>query len=286
MSLRPSAWLRRAFYEVSSSTRYSRGVGRVSDLRLPRPVLDRMIATYCRVYGTSLDECVVPEGGFDTFDQFFTRRMKPGMRPVDMDPGVVVSPADGTIQGIGEVTRGKMIQAKGRSYRLEELLGDKVPCARLEGGTYVTVYLSPRDYHRVHFPCDGEITGCRHIPGRLYTVAPRATEVVERLFARNERLTTLLQCAGRTAAVVMVGAVGVGRISVAYGPMVTNVGRHCGSTSFDSPIAVRKGADLGEFHLGSTVVMVLERGPWDYVGPSVGAAIRMGEPLLRVRPLT
>lgn len=281
MQSRPSDWIRRAFYEVSRSNRYSRGVGRVSDLQLPRPVLDRMIATYCRVYGVSLDECVVPEGGFDSFDRFFTRRLKPGARAVDPDPEVVVSPADGAIQGLGEVTRGTMIQAKGRSYRLEELLGDSAPCARLEGGTYVTVYLSPRDYHRVHFPCDGRITGCRHIPGRLYTVAPRATEIVDRLFARNERLTTLMECGDRAAAVVMVGAVGVGRISVAYGPMVTNVGRQHGGTSFDRPIAATKGADLGIFHLGSTVVLVLERGPWDYVGPAVGEPIRMGRPLLR-----
>jgi len=280
-SRRPSYWLRRAFYEASRSNRYSRGVGRVSDLHLPRPVLDRMIATYCRVYGVSLDDCVVPEGGFDTFDRFFTRRLKDGVRPIDPDPAVVVSPSDGRVQAVGEVERGVMIQAKGRSYRLDELLGDTAPCARLEGGTYVTIYLSPRDYHRVHFPCDAEVTGCRHIPGRLYTVAPRATEVVDRLFARNERLTTLLRCGERTAAVVMVGAVGVGRISVAYSPMVTNVGRRHGGTSFPQPIRVAKGDDLGEFHLGSTVVMVLERGPWEWVGPAAGAPVRMGEALLR-----
>ncbi len=283
MSPRPSDWLRRAFYEVSRSNRYSRGVGRVSDLHLPRPVLERMITAYCRVYGVSLDECVIPEDGFQTFDRFFTRRLKPGARPIVADPDVVVSPSDGRIQGIGEVTRGVMIQAKGRSYRLDELLGDTGPCRRLEGGTYVTIYLSPRDYHRVHFPCDGQVVGCRHIPGRLYTVAPRATEMVDRLFARNERLTTLMCCGDRTAAVVMVGAVGVGRISVAYSPMVTNLGRRHGGASFNPPIPVRKGDDLGEFHLGSTVVMVLERGPWDYVGPAKGDPIRMGQPLLRVR---
>lgn len=282
MAPRPSDWLRRAFYEASRSNRYSRGVGRVSDLHLPRPMLDRMIAAYCRVYGVSLDECEVPEGGFDTFDRFFTRRLKPGVRPVDPDPAVVTSPADGRVQAVGEVTRGVMIQAKGRSYRLDALLGDSAPCARLEGGTYVTIYLSPRDYHRVHFPCDGEVTGCRHIPGRLYTVAPRATEIVDRLLARNERLTTLMRCGERTAAVVMVGAVGVGRISVAYGPMVTNVGRRYGGAAFDPPVPVSKGADLGEFHLGSTVVMVLQRGPWDYVGPEVGTPVRMGRPLLRL----
>jgi phosphatidylserine decarboxylase len=256
-------------------------VGRFADLQLPRPLLDRMIRSYCKVYDVELADTVVPAGGFRTFDQFFTRRLVEGARPVDPDESVLTSPCDGHVQSAGRVEKGLVLQAKGRDYRLADLVGDEDACRALEGGTYVTIYLSPRDYHRVHFPCDGEVESCRYMPGRLYTVAPRATRTIDRLFAQNERIATIVRGRSRRVAVVMVGAVGVGRITVSYGGLVTNVGCRAAATRFDPAFACRKGDDLGVFHMGSTVVMAVE-GPAGDVLAAEGDAVRMGQALVRL----
>ncbi|MBM4394747.1 MAG: phosphatidylserine decarboxylase [Deltaproteobacteria bacterium] len=271
--------LLRMVYRAASGNLPSRGIGRFADLPLPRPVLDAMVASYCRVCGISLGEAEVPAGGFPTFDAFFTRRLKPGARVVDASADVIASPSDGRVQSVGRVERGMVVQAKGRDYELCDLLGDRELALGLEGGPFLTIYLSPRDYHRVHFPCDGEVAGSRYSPGRLYTVAPRATRVVPRLFAQNERITTIAGTAFGQVALVMVGATGVGRISVSYCDLRTNVGRRSECRDISPPVPFRKGDELGTFHLGSTVVLVLEPGPWSFrVG--VGDVLRMGQPVL------
>ncbi|HHW96267.1 MAG: archaetidylserine decarboxylase [Myxococcota bacterium] len=289
MFVEPPDFIRRIFYEISRSNHYSKFAGHIADLPLPQQLLDRLIEVYKTVYKVDMADYMVPPGGFKTFDQFFTRRLKDGARPIVSDPNVLVSPCDGRIQEFGKVTDGMMFQAKGRPYRLGELLGDASLCPRFEGAFYVTIYLSPRDYHRVHFPCDGKVISCRHNPGKLYTVAPKATELVDRLFVQNERLSTFIDCSGRVMALVMVGAAGVGRITLSYCPMTTNEGHDYGHLSFKDPVPVSKGEDLGEFHLGSTVVMIFEKGAnqsdnhqWNYVGPEKGQPIKLGMPLVQL----
>ena len=281
MKGRRSDPLARILYRISSGNRLSRTMGFVSEVAFPVPVLANLIRTYCAAFGVSLTDTEVPAGGFRTFNEFFTRRLKTGARPVDGDPKVISSPCDGRVMSTGVVSRGLALQAKGQSYPLARLLGDEALCARFEGGPYLTIYLSPRDYHRVHFPCDGEVERCIHLPGLLYTVAPRATELVDCLLCRNERLNTVLQTPFGTAAVVMVGATGVGRITVSYGAMTTNVGECSGRTSFDPPLTVAKGDELGVFNVGSTVVLVLEAGKWETRYPAVGESVQMGQPLLK-----
>jgi len=277
--LRASERLMRVFYRAASGKWPSRGVGLLADVALPRPVLDGAIRSYRAAFGISLDETEVPAGGFRTFDDFFTRRLKPGARPVDPSPDAVTSPADGLIQALGRVERGTVLQAKGRMYELRDLLGDAALCDSFEGGPFVTVYLSPRDYHRVHFPFDASVSGCRYSPGRLYTVAPRAARLVPRLFPQNERITTVVRTPFGRAAVVMVGAAGVGRISVAYGDLRTNVGRCAECRELDPAPTFGKGDELGVFHLGSTVVLVLEPGPWEFP-VARGDRVRVGEAIL------
>lgn len=279
---RPTHVLLGSLYRAGSHNRPSRAMGRLADARLPKPVLDRLIATYARAYRVDLSEAVPPDGGWRTFDQFFTRELRPGARPLDPSPSVLSSPCDGRVQSSGVIQSGTLLQAKGRAYSLGELLGDDALAPRFEGGRYVTIYLSPRDYHRVHHPFDGVVTGWRHVPGVLYTVAPRATAVVDRLFARNERLSTLLRGAQGDAALVMVGATGVGRITVSYCEACTNRGRPCGDGSFDPPLPVRKGDELGRFHLGSTVVLVLAPGAWVDLVPEPGTPVRLGQTLYRL----
>lgn len=278
---RPSDPLARLFFRASSGNRLSRTAGLLSEVPFPALVMANLVRTYCAVYKVRLDEAVVPPGGFRTFNDFFTRRLKPWARTVDPDPEVMTSPCDGRVMSSGTVTRGLALQAKGRPYPLARLLGDESLCARYEGGRHLTLYLSPSDYHRVHFPCDGEVVQCHHLPGRLYSVAPRAVELVDELLCCNERLNTVIKTAFGTVSAVMVGACGVGRISLSYGDMMTNVGRCTGSTRFDPAVGVLKGDDLGAFNLGSTVVLLLEPGDWDVLCPPVGDPVKMGQPLLR-----
>src|SRR6185503_19618757 len=141
----------------------------------------------------------------------------PGARPIDATPGRVVSPADGTVVECGLATAGTLIQAKGISFDLATLLGDEAEARRLEGGAYLITYLSPKDYHRVHFPVGGKVVGWNHIPGALFSVGAESVRREPGLFVRNERLVTLIEMeGGGRCAVVMVAAVGVGHITVSY----------------------------------------------------------------------
>jgi len=278
---RPTDRLASLFYAASGGRRRSKAIGRLSDVALPRPVLERAMAAYRAAFGISMDDVVVPPGGFRTFNEFFTRRLRPDARPVDPDSAVVTSPADGRILAQGTVERGRLLQAKGQEYAIGRLLCDEHLCARLEGGPFVSIYLSPRDYHRVHFPCGGRVVGSSYAPGRLLTVAPRAVASVDSLLATNERITTIVEGDLGLAAIVMVGAVGVGRITMTYGGLRTNADRVAESVSFDPPVPCAKGDELGVFNLGSTVVLALGPGAWTPLVAGPGTVLRMGQPLFR-----
>lgn len=275
---RPHHSALRTFYRLASHNRPSRVVGRLADVPLPPPVMRRLIAAYVRAWRVRMDEVAVPPGGFRTLDEFFTRQLKPGTRPLASLP--VVSPCDGRVIAEGPVTAGTLVQAKGIRYSLASLIGDDALAARLEGGRHVTIYLSPRDYHRVHVPLDGELLAWRHIPGALYTVAPGATRIVRDLLVQNERFVLSMQgSSGIEAAMVLVGAANVGRITSAFCSATTNSGQAFGEERCEPPIPVCKGQEAGAFHLGSTVVLVVG-GPGE-VRPvvRVGQPVRMGEGL-------
>jgi len=276
-------WLFKGVFGALASNAPSRLIGRMADVRMPRPLLDMAIGAYCRAYGVAMDEVEVPPGGFKTFDDFFTRGLRPGARQVDLSYGVVVSPCDGRVQTVGFVERGLLLQAKGHKYELNELTGE--PGACFEGGPFVTIYLSPRDYHRVHFPCDGELVRYHYVPGRLHTVAPRAARLVPRLFARNERISVLGNTDSGQMALVMVGATGVGRISLSCTELRSNTG-HCAEVrDMNPPLRFARGEELGRFHLGSTVVVVFEKGEWS-IKVQAGATVRMGQAILERKKTT
>ncbi len=280
---RTSDRLLRLFYGLASGNRASRAVGRLSEVPLPPRVLWRVVRSYCRVFRVDMRDAVVPQGGFRTFNEFFTRRLLPEARPIDPDPDVVISPSDGRVMAVGTVSQGLVLQAKGRFYPLARLLGDDDLCRSFEGGPFATIYLSPRDYHRVHVPCDGEISEVRYLPGRLYTVAPRAADLIGELLPRNERIHTVMRARFGTVLVSMVGATGVGRITSAFSDLTSNVGRHRGARSVGivPPIPARKGDDLGAFNVGSTVVLLLPAATWEVLCPAPGEAVRMGQGLFR-----
>jgi phosphatidylserine decarboxylase len=196
---------------------------------------------------------------------------------------VVVSPVDGVVSQAGRAEGGRLVQAKGLDYALDALLADPALAARFRGGAFATLYLAPRDYHRIHFPLGGGVAGYRYVPGRLWPVNPASARGVPGLFTVNERLVTVLETPAGACAVVAVGATVVGRIRAAYDPAVplSNLpGARPARRDYAEPIPVGKGQELAAFELGSTVVLVLAPGRAalrDDLQP--GMRVRMGEAL-------
>jgi len=248
---------------------------------IPSRLRALMLTRFARAYGIDISEAEKPIEQYGGFDDFFTRRLVPGARPIDATPERVVSPADGTVVESGLVTQGKLLQAKGVLFGLAELLADTEAAARLEGGAYVITYLSPKDYHRVHSPVSGRVIGWHHVPGTLFTVSARGVLREPGLFIRNERLVTLIESEGALCAVVMVATVGVGHITVSYDPDVATHGarflraavRH---RRYEVPKPMGKGDELGIFHLGSTTIAVFEPGRVALDPLPSGSALKMG----------
>jgi phosphatidylserine decarboxylase len=277
--LRRVAGLSLAFVRALPRRAVSRAMGWLAELPVPSPLLTPVLAAYARGFGADLSEAARPLRAYASFNDFFTRELRPGLRPVDPAPASVVSPVDGRVYASGEVESGTIVQAKGVPYRVGDLLGSDEDAARFDGGTFVTCYLSPRDYHRIHWPFDGSVDRIRHLPGDLWPVNDRALAGVPRLFARNERVAILGRlAAGGDVALVPVGALNVGSIRLAFHPLRTNRGGPAAprAASFDPPVAARRGAEAARFAFGSAVVLLLARsaGRLDPLPP--GAVVRYG----------
>jgi len=258
----------------------SRLVGGLTRVHAPRPVRLAAMRGFAARYGIDLAECSELET-FRTFGEFFARPLRPGSRPIAGGDDVLVSPVDGTVSQAGLAEGGRLLQAKGLDYTLEALLADPKLAARFRGGPFATIYLSPRDYHRIHFPLGGAITGYRYVPGHLWPVHPASVRGVPGLFTVNERLVTAIQTPLGACAVVAVGATIVGRIRAFYDPTipVSNLPRaRPVARDYPSPIPVEKGQELGAFEMGSTVILLLEPGR-ALLRPDLveGARVRVGE---------
>ena len=271
--------------DLLSKPAFSRLIGQIAQSEVPGWLLRAVIERYVAIYNVDLSEMRDPLESFKTFDDFFGRELIPGARPVDRDESTVVSPVDGTVLNVGRVAEGQIDQVKGRSYSLTELLDSEEDSAPYENGHYVTIYLSPRDYHRIHSPVDGKITRYRYTPGRLFPVNRLGVGNIDRLFAVNERLTTHITGPLGEFALVKVGATNVGMISVTYHSIRTNTGKR---TAYDEKLKRKKpiarGEQVGRFHLGSTVVLVSSRPdilPLDNITPET--PVKLGEPLMRVK---
>ncbi len=258
--------------------RIGRALGRLADHRWSDAVGRAVVGVYARVYDVRLDECV-ESGGWSSFDAFFTRRLRDGARPLDRDPRVITSPADGRVESLGAIDEGGAFVVKGRPYSVAELVGGEDEARRFLGGSACVVYLSPRDYHRVHAPISGTVRRIRSMPGDYYPVNAVGVRHVPNLFCRNRRVSLEIDAdggAGRVT-VVMVVAMIVGRITT------VGVPEHdvpLGDHVFEPPLRVQRGDELGVFHLGSTAVVLAEKracGPW-LVGEG---PVRYGQALLR-----
>ena len=218
-----------------------------------------IIRWYADRYGVDTTEMVGTPEDYDTLQDFFVRALKPDARPIDEAADSLVSPADARVYAFGQLrSDGHLPPDAGIDFDVTELVGGD---ERYRGGSFAVLYLSPRDYHRVHHPREGNIVGLRYLPGALWPVFPEATRRIEGLFAVNERLAAFVEAPnlGRLA-VVMVGAYGVGRMTVAFDPVVTNTGTGAAYHGYNPPILASRGEELGRFNLGSTVILVAEPG--------------------------
>lgn len=252
-------------------------MGRLADWRCPAALLRAVIAVYVRIYRIDMADFVVPSGGFVTFTEFFTRGLRAGGRPIDPDPMAILCPADGKVVESGTIDQGRLLQVKGRDFALADLLGGDDRWQGYEGGSFLTVYLSPRDYHRIHSPCAGRVHRYRYVPGELWTVSPSGVRGVPDLFARNERLITFMQTDFGEVAVVAVGATVVGRVKVVYHDVITNRrGASPQEGLLQPPHALPAGGELGRFELGSTVILLLRRGEAVIGDWNPGDRLKMG----------
>jgi phosphatidylserine decarboxylase len=222
-----------------------------------------LINTIVQRYDVNMTEAAQPDPlAYPHFNAFFTRKLRPDARKADASPAALLSPADGRISQAGPITDGRIFQAKGQDYTVAELLGDEAAAAPYARGQFVTVYLSPRDYHRVHMPLRGELIETVHIPGRIFSVAPLAVEAIPRLFARNERLVCHFESELGPFVVVMVGAILVSSVATVWdGLVIPPYASSIRRKSFAGQgISLDRFAEMARFNMGSTVIVLLPEG--------------------------
>lgn len=253
----------------------SRLAGWLADRRLPRGLRGPLYRAYCAATGADPSEAELDPAEYPSLGAFFVRRLAPGARSFPEEPELLPSPVDGAVQTLGTVRGGEILQAKGRPYSPGDLFGAAARGIELAGAAYWTLYLSPRDYHRVHAPEDGRIAFAEWMPGARRSVAPRVLARRPSVLATNERWSLLYETAGGPLLLCLVGALNVGRIRI--GNLEPGF-----AGAPDPPIELRRGEELGRFEMGSTVVLVAPRGgPVPLEGLEPGRPLRLGEPIGR-----
>lgn len=247
-----------------------------------RPWKRWLINRVIRSYGVDMSEAVQPDpAAYPTFNAFFTRALKPEARHADTNPSALLSPADGTVSQAGHITDGRIFQAKGKVFSVAELLADSGAAAAYKNGSFVTIYLSPRDYHRVHMPLDGTLQSTTHIPGRLFSVAPFTVRAVPRLFARNERLICHFRGTTGPFVVAMVGAMLVSGVETVWGgeeipPYARSI--HCRDYAEQGP-SLSRFDEMARFNMGSTVIVLVAEGFQATASLAAQVQVRLGERL-------
>jgi phosphatidylserine decarboxylase len=242
-----------------------------------------LIGAFVRAYRPDLGEAAQSDpASYESFNAFFTRGLRAGVRPAASAASAIVSPVDGRISALGSSHGGQLIQAKGRDYSLETLLaGNTELAARLRGGAFMTIYLAPYNYHRIHMALAGALAGAWYVPGRLFSVNDASAALVPNLFARNERVILEFSSERGTHALVMVGALFVGSMATVWHGDIARRGAR-GATALPLPAgpasALARGAEVGRFNMGSTVILLLPPGAggWDEA-LAAGATLRVGQ---------
>ena len=259
----------------------SRLTGWLAEVRNPVWLKNFVITWFVKQFEVNMAEAEQPDPtAYANFNEFFTRPLQEGARPIAQAD--IVCPADGAISQLGAIEEGRIFQAKGQHFSTRELLGgDEERAATFQDGQFATIYLSPRDYHRVHMPLAGKLTATSYIPGKLFSVNGVTAENVERLFARNERLVCYFDTEVGPMAMILVGAMVVAGIETVWSGQVappTGEPSSCDYQNLPAPVTLEKGEEMGRFKLGSTVILLFPKGSmnWDerYVA---GTPTRLGE---------
>ena len=268
----------------------SRLMGRFAGIAWPGPIQRAEIRLFARLAGVDLSEARDEVGDFATLQQFFTRALVAGARPIEGDDDVLVSPCDGAWGAAGRIEDGTLLQVKGRRYRVADLLGHEAWASDYDGGCYATLYLSPRDYHRFHTPAAGRITRLDYLPGALWPVNSIGLQGIDGLFARNERICAELivdgSAEGPGILMIAVGATMVGSVRLSFDELCTNVpgGTPVTRRLERNPPAFARGEEWGHFEFGSTIVLLTPPGGPTIEPKPVGTPLRLGEAIGRVRP--
>ena len=235
--------------------------GTGAELKVPKWLLKKIINHFIRIYNIDMSEVVIPETGFNSFDEFFTRKLESGARPIDDGQFSITSPSDGKIINCGKIIDNKLIQAKGKDYLFNDLIDyDELSKIyklglRFVQGDYLTIYLSPKDYHRLHSPVDSKIIAVGHSGNEFYPVNDFAINNIKSLYTKNERVMLLLETGRRRLIMLLfVAAMGVGNIKINK----LNKIKYNFWERLENPIKIRKGEDLGAFNIGSTVIVLFE----------------------------
>ncbi|TKB46768.1 phosphatidylserine decarboxylase [Thalassotalea mangrovi] len=248
------------------------------------------IKQFIKAYGIDMKEAKLENAeDYKTFNDFFTRELKDGLRPINADPTEICYPVDGAISQQGDIVDDQIIQAKGFSYSLQSLLGGKEETAApFQHGKFSTIYLAPKDYHRIHMPMTGTLREMIYVPGELFSVNPLTAQNVPNLFARNERVVAIFDTEIGPMAMVLVGATIVASIETVWAGTVTPpAGKDIVSWQYpatgDDAIVLEKGAEMGRFKLGSTVVCVFAKDTVDFTpGAGPETVTRLGQPYAQV----
>jgi len=228
------------------------------------------IRQFAKLFDINLAEASHSEPDhYKTFNQFFTRTLKDGAREISSAAHQFCSPVDGRVSQLGAINDGTIVQAKGHSYTVADLLGARPEdVSPFTNGSFATLYLSPRDYHRIHMPLSGDLCSMHYIPGRLFSVAPHTVRVVPRLFARNERVVTIFNTDAGKVAMVLVGAINVAAIETVWAGLIT--------PPTQTQIKLQKGEEMGRFNMGSTVILLMQNGSFR-ADLNAGDPVQMGQ---------
>lgn len=248
------------------------------------PFITRLIKRYIKLYDVNMGEAIEQDiGNYQSFNDFFIRKLKPELRPLAND--AIISPADGCFSEIGKIQHNRLLQAKGYHYTLNELLGSHSLSEQFICGRFATIYLSPRDYHRVHLPCDATLKEMRYIPGQLFSVNNATANSIPRLFARNERLAVFFDTAFGPMAMIMVGAINVASIGTSWQGDIPRQ-KEVRQWHYPNPkcqqLNMSKGQEMGYFKLGSTVILLFadsEQLDW-HPSLQAGTKIQFGQSLI------
>lgn len=244
-----------------------------------------LIRMFIRHFNVDMSEAAAANAeDYADFNSFFTRTLKPGARAFPDDQQAITSPVDGRVSQAGDIRAGRLIQAKGRDYSLAALLGDEQQSAAdFANGKFATLYLSPRDYHRIHMPCQGQLLDTTYVPGRLFSVAPHTTRAIPNLFTRNERLVTRFETPAGPMALIMVGAIFVSCMETVWGGLVNpSMGMRLQHTRFhpggSTAVKLDRGEEVGRFNMGSTVILLFGPDRIDWASDlQPGSPVRLGQ---------